>query len=125
MLAGHTIRATIAVSDIGRARSYYEQTLGMQPPRELEDGTVMYESGGSSFVVYPSPSAGTSEATVASWEVADVDGEVRELRAKGVTFEEYDFPGLKTENGIATMGPIRGAWFKDPDGNILGVYQEG
>ena len=124
MLAGHTIRATIAVSDVGRARSFYEQTLGMQPPRELEDGTVMYESGGSSFVVYPSPSAGTSEATVASWEVEDVDAEVSELRAKGVTFEEYDFPGLKTENGIATMGAILGAWFKDPDGNILGVYQE-
>lgn len=124
MLAGHPVRATIAVSDIGRARSFYEQTLGMAPARELEDGTVMYESGASSFVVYPSPSAGTSEATVASWEVKDVDAEVSELRAKGVTFEEYDFPGLKTENGIATMGPIRGAWFKDPDGNILGVYQE-
>jgi catechol 2,3-dioxygenase-like lactoylglutathione lyase family enzyme len=125
MLAGRNIRATIAVSDIERARSFYEETLGMQPPRELADGNVLYESGGSSFVVYASPSAGTSQVTVAAWEVDDAEAEVSELRSKGISFEEYDFPGLKTENGIATMGSIRGAWFKDPDGNILGVYQEG
>jgi hypothetical protein len=76
-------------------------------------------------VLYPSQFAGASNVTVATWMVDDVDRVVDELSAKGITFEQYDFPGLKTdERGIADAGNVKGAWFKDPDGNILSVGQQ-
>jgi predicted enzyme related to lactoylglutathione lyase len=73
--------------------------------------------------MYPSPGAGTSKASTAFWAVDDVAAEVAELKARGVVFEEYDFPGLKTVNGIATGGGAKTAWFKDSEGNILAVSQ--
>jgi len=73
----------------------------------------MYKSGG----------AGTSRASSAFWQVSDVETEVAELKKRGVVFEEYDMPGLKTENSIATGGGAKTAWFKDSEGNILAVSQ--
>jgi predicted enzyme related to lactoylglutathione lyase len=73
--------------------------------------------------LYPSGGAGTSKASQAFWQVADVEREVAELRARGVIFEEYDGPGLKTVNGIATGGGARAAWFKDTEGNILALIE--
>ena len=67
--------------------------------------------------------AGTAQHTLGAFMVQDIDATVAELRGKGVTFEDYDLPGLKTVNGIAELGGIRGAWFKDPEGNILSVVQ--
>jgi catechol 2,3-dioxygenase-like lactoylglutathione lyase family enzyme len=117
------VAAAIAVSDMDRARGFYEGTLGLSASRELPDGSVIYQcGGGTGILVYPSGFAGTNQATYAGWEVEDFDGAMEELRGKGVTFEEYDFPGLKTENGVAEFGPgFKGAWFKDPDGNILSL----
>jgi hypothetical protein len=77
--------------------------------------------GGTEVFVYKSAGAGTSQATYASFEIEDVEAEVEELRGKGVQFEEYDMPGLKTVNGIATMANEKAAWFKDSEGNILAV----
>ena len=73
--------------------------------------------------MYPTPNAGTSKASTAFWSVDDVAAEVAELKARGVAFEEYDFPGLKTENSIATGGGAKTAWFKDTEGNILAISQ--
>ena len=121
MLGDSPAAATIAVSDLDRARKFYEETLGLQSKME-DPGGIMYGSGESMVLVYPSQFAGTSQATVATWMVADLDAVVDDLTAKGVTFEQYDMEGLKTdERGIASLGDIRGAWFKDPDGNILNV----
>jgi len=80
-------------------------------------------TGWTSVHIYPSPrNAGKTEATIAHWDVADTEATVMELTAKGVTFEQYDLPGLKTdERGIATLGSVKVAWFKDPDGNTLSV----
>jgi len=122
MLGDSPVAATIAVSDLERARGFYEGTLGLQ--KKMEDpGGVMYGSGETVVLVYPSQFAGTSQATVATWMVADLDAVVDDLTSKGVTFEQYDMEGLKTdERGIASLtDEIRGAWFKDPDGNILNV----
>jgi catechol 2,3-dioxygenase-like lactoylglutathione lyase family enzyme len=123
MLNGYPIVATIAVSDLGNARRFYEQTLGFTPDEEQPDG-VSYRSGGSRFFIYPSQFAGTGQQTVASWEVDDLDAEAEGLRRQGITFEQYDLADLKTdERGIAEMGGVRGFWFKDPDGNILSVAE--
>jgi hypothetical protein len=73
--------------------------------------------------MYPSPGAGTSKASTAFWSVDDVEAEVAALKAQGVVFEEYDMPGIKTENGIATGGGAKTAWFKDTEGNILAISQ--
>jgi hypothetical protein len=73
--------------------------------------------------MYPSPGAGTSKASTAFWAVEDVVAEVRELKGKGVVFEDYDMPGIKMENSIASRGGAKTAWFKDSEGNILAISQ--
>jgi catechol 2,3-dioxygenase-like lactoylglutathione lyase family enzyme len=121
MLESAAAYATIAVSDLDRARTFYENTLGMKVRDQRSDG-VVYEAGqGTAFLVYPSQFAGTSQSTAMSFTVEDVDQVVKELRDRGVTLEEYDLPGLKTTDGIADFEGERAAWFKDPDGNILAV----
>jgi predicted enzyme related to lactoylglutathione lyase len=123
MLKNAPIFAYIPVADLGRARRFYEQTLGLKPKEEIGGG-VVYECGkGTGFFMYKSAGAGTSKASTAFWAVDDVAAEVAELRARGVVFEEYDRPGLKTENGIATGGGTKTAWFKDSEGNILALSQ--
>jgi predicted enzyme related to lactoylglutathione lyase len=123
MLKDAPIVPYIPVADVGRARKFYERTLGLTP-REEYAGGVIYECGQGSWVfMYRSPGAGTSKASTAFWAVDDVAAEVAELKARGVVFEEYDMPGLKTVNGIATGGGAKTAWFKDTEGNILAVSQ--
>ena len=123
MLQNSPMFAYIPAKDVARARTFYEQKLGFTPAKE-QAGGVVYEFGGrTACFLYPTPNAGTSRASQAFWEVDDVEREVAELRTRGVTFEEYDMPGMKTENGIATAGGAKAAWFKDTEGNILAVIQ--
>jgi predicted enzyme related to lactoylglutathione lyase len=122
MLRSAPILAYIPVSDVSRARRFYEDTVGLVPREEFAGG-VIYECGGTEAFMYPTPNAGTSRASQAFWAVADVEAEVAELRSKGVKFEEYDMPGLKTKNGIATGGGAKTAWFKDTEGNIMAISQ--
>jgi catechol 2,3-dioxygenase-like lactoylglutathione lyase family enzyme len=122
MLANAPIRAYIPASNIARARKFYEGTLGFRPKLEYAGG-VIYECGGSEVFMYPTPNAGTSKASQAFWQVADVETEVAELKARGVAFEEYDMPGITMKNSIATGGGAKTAWFKDSEGNILAVSQ--
>ncbi|MBI4259079.1 MAG: VOC family protein [Actinobacteria bacterium] len=125
MLKATRVAATLAVSDIDRARRFYEDVLGFSVYREDPNGIVYEVPGaGANLFIYPSQFAGTNQATAATFEVQDIEATVATLREKGVAFEEYDFPGLKTEEGIATLGPEKAAWFKDPDGNILAVGTE-
>ena len=84
-------------------------------------GGVLFESGGGRIFVYESGTAGTGQATCASWSVPDVDSVVTSLKALGVVFEKYDMPGVTWEGDVAIMGDMKSAWFKDPDGNILNV----
>jgi catechol 2,3-dioxygenase-like lactoylglutathione lyase family enzyme len=113
----------IPVSNLVRARAFYEGKVGLKPGEEYAGG-VIYECGKGSWVfMYPSPGAGTSRASTAFWAVDDVAAEVAELKARGVVFEEYDMPGIKTVNGIAIAGGAKTAWFKDSEGNILAISQ--
>jgi catechol 2,3-dioxygenase-like lactoylglutathione lyase family enzyme len=114
--------ATLPVTDVDAAKAFYTDTLGLELADE-NPGGMFFKAGSSTVFVYPSQFAGTNQATAASFEVDDIEAVVQELRGKGVTFEEYDFPGLKTENGIANLEGEKGAWFKDPAGNILALGQ--
>jgi catechol 2,3-dioxygenase-like lactoylglutathione lyase family enzyme len=122
MLSSAPIRVYIPASNVARARAFYEGTLGFTPKEEYAGG-VIYESGGVEFFLYPTPNAGTSKASQAFWQVKDVKAEVRDLKARGVTFEEYDMPGVTMTNSIATAGGAKTAWFKDTEGNILAISQ--
>src|SRR5688572_28326343 len=93
MLGAKDAMATIAVRDITKAKKFYEGTIGLKPTPEHESGVAGYLSGKSTVLVYESQYAGTNKATAATWAVDDVEGEVEALKAKGVTFEKYDFPG--------------------------------
>ena len=114
--------AALPASDLGRARRWYSEKLGMEPTQDGADG-LQYETGkGTGFLLYESTFAGTNQATAMGWIVPDVDTELADLRQRGVTFEDYDMPGLKTEDGVVTMPDgSKGAWFKDSEGNILSV----
>ena len=123
MLKDAPIVPYIPVADVARARRFYEEKVGLTPTEEYAGG-VFYECGnGSSVFMYPSAGAGTSKASTAFWAVDDVVAEVAALKARGVVFEEYDMPGLKTVNSIAAGGGAKTAWFKDSEGNILAVSQ--
>ena len=123
MLQTSPLYAYIPAKDVARARMFYEKTLGLTPGREIAGG-VTYEFGDhTACFLYPTPNAGTSKASQAFWQVDDVEREVAALKARGVRFEEYDMPGVKTENGIATGGGAKAAWFKDTEGNILALIQ--
>jgi catechol 2,3-dioxygenase-like lactoylglutathione lyase family enzyme len=122
MLRDHDAIATIAVKDLGRARQFYEDTLGLDVETAEEMGVLTCKSGGSKLFVYESQHAGTNQATAATWVI---DGDVQEvaqaLKAKGVAFEHYDFPDTTREGDVHVMGDVKAAWFKDPDGNILSI----
>jgi catechol 2,3-dioxygenase-like lactoylglutathione lyase family enzyme len=116
--------ATLPAHDLARARSFYEKTLGLTPDNMMptDENGVLYTVNGHSFLVYrtEAPRGGT---TLAGFLVADLEAEMKELRSRGVVFEEYDLPGLKTVNGIAEQPNMRGAWFKDSEGNILALNE--
>lgn len=124
MLKNAPIVPYIPATDVTRARAFYEQKIGLVP-RDANDDGVAYECGEGSWVfLYLSAGAGTSQASQLFWQVDDLEAEVATLRQNGVTFEEYDMPGLKTVNGIFTEGGTKAAWFKDTEGNILALIQE-
>jgi catechol 2,3-dioxygenase-like lactoylglutathione lyase family enzyme len=125
MLGGKDAAATLAVSDFERARDFYENTLGLTLVQETP-GAVIYKSGSTFVLVYPSEYAGTNQATAASWGVGDdFDAIVEDLGAKGVRFEHYDdLPETTREGDVHVMGDMKGVWFKDPDGNILALANQ-
>ncbi len=124
MLQRSPIHPYIPARDLTRARQFYERKLGFTPKEESPD-SVVYEFGDhTSVFMYVTPNAGTSSASQAFWQVDDVEREVAELKAKGVRFEEYDLPHLKTRDGIFTGGGSKAAWFKDSEGNIMALIQD-
>jgi catechol 2,3-dioxygenase-like lactoylglutathione lyase family enzyme len=123
MITDAPIHASLAVADLARARSWYADKLGWEPTIEA-DGTVVYQVAESFFTLFETPLAGTARNTVMNWIMPDVEGEVNRLRGRGVVFEEYDFEGFKTVNGIMSEpGGGKNAWFTDSEGNIVGLIQ--
>jgi catechol 2,3-dioxygenase-like lactoylglutathione lyase family enzyme len=121
-LSNARVGAAIAVSDMERAREFYESKLGLTGGEDAGDGGHTYPCGdGTELHIFPSAGAGKSESTIAGFTVDDVEATVDELSANGVTFERYDEPLNTDEKGIATLDGVRGAWMKDPDGNVLAI----
>jgi catechol 2,3-dioxygenase-like lactoylglutathione lyase family enzyme len=121
MLTTLDAMATIPVRDKNVASRFYEKTLGFKRVGGMPE-VLVYESGRSKIVVYESPYAGTNQATTATWAAGpNVEKVVEELKAKGVRFEHYDLPGLTLKGDVHVAGDFKGAWFKDPDGNILHI----
>jgi catechol 2,3-dioxygenase-like lactoylglutathione lyase family enzyme len=129
MLANARIAAIVPVSSVDRAVEFYEGLLGLDVVARRDDlpqnPEAEFSAGEGGLLAYESVAAGQSRGTLAGFRVDDIDAAVTALRERGVKFEEYDTPDLKTENGIASVGDVRAAWFKDPDGNILAVEQTG
>ena len=124
MLQDSPMYSYLPATDVARARAFYEQKLGLRPSEEIAGGVVYKFAGGTACFLYPTRNAGTNRASQAYWQVKDVEREVAELKSRGVTFEEYDVPGMKTVNGIATAGGAKTAWFKDTEGNILAIVED-
>ncbi len=124
MLQDSPMYAYVPVKDVARARAFYERKLGFTPKAE-KSGGVFYEfADRTGCFLYPTPNAGTSKASQAFWAVHDIEREVADLKARGVGFEEYELPGVKFENGVASGDGIRAAWFKDTEGNILALIEQ-
>ena len=115
----------IAVKGIDRAKQFYSDKLGLEPVQEMGGDFFMLKSGDTTLNVYKSEFAGTNKATALTFDVEDIDAEVRELKDKGITFEHYDVQGLKADGDIYSGERMKTAWFKDPDGNILSLVEEG
>src|SRR3954447_6193488 len=125
MLQGFPMYAYIPVKDLARAREFYEKKLGFRPMDATSIGVTYEFANGTRCFMYPTPNAGTSKASQAFWAVADLEREVADLKRRGVSFEEYDTPGMKTVNGIASADDGKAAWFKDTEGNIMALIQNG
>ncbi len=123
MLGDNDVMATVAVKNLSAARKFYEGKLGFKVVHTEGDQAVSYQSGKSQLLVYQSQFAGTNNATTATWMVKNVEGLVKELKAKGITFEHYDFPGMTLKGDVHIAGKLKNAWFKDPDGNILALVE--
>ncbi len=123
MLSAYASVTMIPAKDLQRTRRWYEDVLELSPSSE-DPTSVQYRSAGTTISLYETMGAGTAQHTLMGWTVDDIERVVDGLAARGVMFEHYDMPGLKTDGkGIAAMDGERGAWFKDPEGNILSIWQ--
>jgi catechol 2,3-dioxygenase-like lactoylglutathione lyase family enzyme len=124
MLKEREVISVLPAKDIARARNFYRDVLGLEPSETLDEENLLYRCGnGTAFMLYQTDNAGTAKNTQMSWGTDNLEGEIEELRGRGVVFEDYDLPGLKTENGIATSSAGKAAWFLDTEGNILSLFQ--
>ncbi|MCM5682200.1 VOC family protein [Schlegelella sp. S2-27] len=123
MLQSYPMYAYIPARDLARARQFYEQRIGLVPKQEINGGVAYEFAGGTACFLYPTPNAGTSQASQAFWSVDDVDALIERLKARGVTFEDYDMPGERSPAGAVIAGGAKAAWFKDSEGNIMALVQ--
>lgn len=125
MLNGSKVTANVPAGDLGRAQEFYADKLGLTPVQELGGEVLIYRTeGGTEFQLYRTDYAGQAGHTIAQFHVSDIESEVHDLKAKGVTFETYDMPGVQWDGEIASMeGMGRAAWFKDSEGNTMCIDQ--
>jgi catechol 2,3-dioxygenase-like lactoylglutathione lyase family enzyme len=119
------ISAVVCSTDLDRSRSFYEDVVGLRLSPETIPNHLLFECGdGTTLLVYGRPSPNAADHTQVRFWTDDVERDVRELESRGAVFEDYDFPTLKTVGHVATTAGIgRSAWFKDPDGNTLALFQ--
>lgn len=124
MFESHQATAMIPAANVERALAWYSDKLGLAPSEVYPDAMgAVFELKGVLAFVYPTQFAGTAQHTLLSFNSDDLAGDMAMLRQRGVVFVDYDLPGLKTENGLAQFGPVKNAWCKDSEGNILGFVE--
>ena len=123
MIADHRVTVMLPAKDAARAQRWYQEKLGLKPAKTEDYGTAYTLKGGTPMFLYESQFAGTAGHTLLSFDTGDLAGDMKALRGNGIKFEDYDLPDLKTVDGIAEFGTVKNAWFKDSEGNIIGLVQ--
>jgi len=125
MLTNAQVTTMLPVKDLNRAREFYEKKLGLKPLGLQQDGKFLFAAGtGGVIALFPKPEGTKAEHTAVSFQVQDIEREIRDLGQRGVVFENYDFPGLKTVNHVCVLGSEKAAWFKDTEGNYLCLHED-
>ena len=123
-LSGCQITVMLPVKDVDRARSFYENQLGLPPGMDKPDGKVVYLCGGTEIALFPRESGTKAEHTAVSFRVESIHAAITALKARGVVFSDYDLPGFKTVEHVCVLGSEKAAWFSDPEGNILCLHED-
>ena len=123
-LAESQVTCMLPVKDLNRARRFYEQSLGLEAGAAKPDGKFVYRCGGTEIALFPKPEGTKAEHTALSFKVDDIAAAIAQLKARGVRFADYDFPGLKTEHHVCVLGAEKAAWFEDTEGNILCLHED-
>jgi len=124
MLAKAPVTTMLPVKDLARARAFYEGKLGLKPVGLKPDGKFTYDCGGATLALFPKEGGTKADHTAVSFQVPDIAASIAELKGAGVTFEDYDFPGLKTVGHVCVLGAEKAAWFLDTEGNILCLHED-
>jgi catechol 2,3-dioxygenase-like lactoylglutathione lyase family enzyme len=124
MMNATQVTCILPVKDMARARRFYESQLGLEALGQKPDGKFVYRCGGAEIALFAKPEGTKAEHTALSFRVMDIGAAIRELEARGVTFADYDLPGLKTVEHVCVLGSEKAAWFHDPEGNILCLHEE-
>ncbi len=125
MLTHAKVTTILPVIDLERARGFYEKTLGLHPVGMKEDGQFLFScTDGTLIALFPKEGGTKADHTALSFEVDNIEAAVRDLEHTGVTFEDYDLPGLKTVNHVCVLGAEKAAWFKDTEGNYLCIHED-
>jgi catechol 2,3-dioxygenase-like lactoylglutathione lyase family enzyme len=123
-LAHRSVAMMLPVTDVDRAQKFYSESLGLDYTGTNDEGSAIFAlMGGSTLLLLPRPDGTRSESTAMSFEVEDIASEISALEGRGVVFEDYDLPEIKTVDHICEFGTEKAAWFKDPDGNVLCVHE--
>ena len=124
MLAKAAVTTILPVKNMDRARAFYQDQLGLAPKGFAADGNFVFACGGDAHIaLIPKPGGTKAEHTALSFEVRGIERVIEELQAKGIVFEDYDFPDLKTVDHVCVLGSEKAAWFKDSEGNYLCVHE--
>lgn len=118
------VTCILPVKDMDRARRFYEGSLGLTPLGGKPDGKFVYRCGGTEIALFPKPEGTKAQHTALSFRVQDIADTITSLKARGVVFADYDFPGLKTEGHVCVLGSEKAAWFEDTEGNILCLHED-
>ena len=118
------VTCMLPVKDLPRARRFYEESLGLAAGAAKPDGKFVYRCGGTEIALFPKPEGTKAEHTALSFKVDDIAATIRDLKARGVVFADYDLPGFKTEGHVCVLGAEKAAWFQDPEGNILCLHED-
>ncbi len=125
MLANAPVTTILPVIDLNRARDFYERKLGMRPAGIRPDGKFVYNCArGAILALFPKPGGTKADHTAISFQVPDIYAAIRDLRGRGVVFEDYDLPGLKTVDHVCVLGSEKAAWYKDAEGNYLCIHED-